>query len=429
MADQEGCDGIGVHKFCCPPDSPLPTCGWYTHHNGNCDQKCPDGTIEVGSNSMYCKKNYQAACCTSDTDSMKLYGKCNWAQFPLCMNGNCDGSTELTSSSTGSGGAQCNIKEWSGPGSAAIFQKRKYCCDTSSSDTKWDQCKWYDNIGFGPSNAREGYCRSGCPSDTVRVAMDKHDFQECPGGGAKSQCCVPSFTTITKRDTEQVTEFGTALDTFLKDQAGYCNPENKENGWKVRRATQSPAASSSLSIRQDNTAETDPLLIIEEDFSDMVSDYNLGLIRIWDDKVTGYFPDLTFSKVWSWLTSDEGSWFRQNYAWDGLALGVVCSLPRIQAHMTNDEPFVCACSNAGCCPSGESACETGVLHKRAFLEGINSAKYSNADYLELEQGNGLERRVEPAPKVYEVTDPNGNAHVLLFTPLEVRTILDSLLGH
>ncbi|KAH3208918.1 hypothetical protein KXV77_008480, partial [Aspergillus fumigatus] len=33
MVDQTGCDGLGVHQLCCPPDAELPTCGWYTHHN------------------------------------------------------------------------------------------------------------------------------------------------------------------------------------------------------------------------------------------------------------------------------------------------------------------------------------------------------------------------------------------------------------
>lgn len=39
MVDQEGC-GSGKHQLCCPPDD-VPTCGWYTHNNGKCDQKCP----------------------------------------------------------------------------------------------------------------------------------------------------------------------------------------------------------------------------------------------------------------------------------------------------------------------------------------------------------------------------------------------------
>jgi len=28
MEDASGCDGIGTHKLCCPPEK-VPTCGWY----------------------------------------------------------------------------------------------------------------------------------------------------------------------------------------------------------------------------------------------------------------------------------------------------------------------------------------------------------------------------------------------------------------
>lgn len=42
MVDQGGCLS-GKHQLCCPPDD-VPTCGWYTHNNGKCDQKCGDGS-------------------------------------------------------------------------------------------------------------------------------------------------------------------------------------------------------------------------------------------------------------------------------------------------------------------------------------------------------------------------------------------------
>ncbi|KAG4412339.1 hypothetical protein IFR04_014518 [Cadophora malorum] len=89
LVNQFACDGIGVHQFCCPP-SQNPTCGWYTHHNGKCDPTCPTGTVEVGSNSMYCNNyKYQAACCIVSTDLfvMKLYNQCSWADWPMCDNG------------------------------------------------------------------------------------------------------------------------------------------------------------------------------------------------------------------------------------------------------------------------------------------------------------------------------------------------------
>jgi hypothetical protein len=65
MLDETGCGGSGTRAFCCPASQALPTCGWYTHNNGKCDNSCPSGTVEVGSNDMYCRKNYQAACCST----------------------------------------------------------------------------------------------------------------------------------------------------------------------------------------------------------------------------------------------------------------------------------------------------------------------------------------------------------------------------
>ncbi|EOD44207.1 putative class v protein [Neofusicoccum parvum UCRNP2] len=206
MVDQTGCGGVGVHQLCCPPSSDQPTCGWYTHNNGKCDSKCPSGSVEVGSNKMYCNNNgYQAACCTTGSDSMKLYNQCSWADAPYCDSGSCS-NNEVALSTTGSGGAVCNMRsasmrEWS-------VQERKYCCDNDDDNSKWDDCRWYDNLGWGPAD-HEGFCRSGCPSDRVRVAMDEY-ADGCYGGG-RSKCCLPKFKTITKRWSTEDEEFSTAL--------------------------------------------------------------------------------------------------------------------------------------------------------------------------------------------------------------------------
>lgn len=91
---------------------------------------------------------------------------------------------------------------------------------------------------------------------------------------------MPNFTTITKRANEHSTEFPGAMDLLLKDQAGYCNPENDRDARKARRIVQDTAASFDLIVR-DDTAQSDPVLIVEEYFEDMFSDYNLGLIASW----------------------------------------------------------------------------------------------------------------------------------------------------
>jgi hypothetical protein len=55
MTDETGCGGYGKHQLCCPPSQTPPTCGWYTHNNGKCDNQCPAGTKEIGSNAKYCE--------------------------------------------------------------------------------------------------------------------------------------------------------------------------------------------------------------------------------------------------------------------------------------------------------------------------------------------------------------------------------------
>jgi chitinase len=52
MIDEKNCGKGGLRIFCCPATATLPSCSWYTHSNGNCNSKCPDGKIEIGSNNM-----------------------------------------------------------------------------------------------------------------------------------------------------------------------------------------------------------------------------------------------------------------------------------------------------------------------------------------------------------------------------------------
>lgn len=175
MFDPSGCGGDGQHPFCCPPGD-RPKCGWYSHHNGKCDNTCPDGTVEVGATDANCHKNYQAACCTTNTKSMSAYKTIQWGEYPLCDNQTgCGGmgskSTLLGQSTTGSGGATCNVRSYHF-GERIIMQERKLCGDTSSDKYKLKDCQWYNNIGQKPGGGSDKWCRTGCLSDRVRVAID-----------------------------------------------------------------------------------------------------------------------------------------------------------------------------------------------------------------------------------------------------------------
>lgn len=236
MIDETACGGWGHHTFCCPPSAKVPKCGkyclpssavslvakidlaslgWYTHNNGKCDSTCPSGMTEVGSNKMYCRKGYQAACCETDTVSMELFGKCYWGEAPDC-HGSCPSDeTYLASSREGSGGAICNNHKDSGS-----FYDRPYCCGAQEKNSKWEDCQLYTDIGVGPAKGN-GFCRSGCPADRIRVAMDGWAYG-CKQG-AMSSCCASTVQTITTELTLEDQRFEAALELFLGDREGYCS--------------------------------------------------------------------------------------------------------------------------------------------------------------------------------------------------------------
>jgi chitinase len=166
---------------------------------------------------MYCRKNYQAACCETDTVSMELFGKCHWGPAPNCGPSCSSDETYLAWSGTGSGGAICNNQKGTGS-----FFDRSYCCGEQEEDSRWEDCQLYDNIGIGPAGGKD-FCRTGCPSDRVRVAMDGW------GGvckqGALTTCCTPKSQTVTKELTLEDTRFTAALDMFLGNRDGYCSDD------------------------------------------------------------------------------------------------------------------------------------------------------------------------------------------------------------
>jgi len=140
----------------------------------------------------------------------------------MCDNGVCS-NTETAVSTTGSGGAVCNLRKYSINGGTFEVQERKYCCDASDENSQWADCKWYNNIGFGPAGrswSEDNYCISGCPADRVRVAMDKYGGG-CIGKGARSKCCLPKSQTITKREGQLDSEYRYALTDFLEEP--YCD--------------------------------------------------------------------------------------------------------------------------------------------------------------------------------------------------------------
>lgn len=225
MLDETGCGkNGGVHTFCCPPAEKQPDCGWYTHNNGKCSHQCPDGTVEVGSNDMYCKRGrYQAACCTTGLESMQAYTTCVWGEsWPSCnKQTTCSSGFLVDSSGAGSGGATCSIDEYPTSDFTAWvpkLQRRPLCCDATDKHAYMGTCKWSEALNGTPWYEWDGDCHASCPDDTIRMAMDTGEgFQLCRGAGYRALCCNPGFSKEERKVDPELDKFQKALDEFVKD--------------------------------------------------------------------------------------------------------------------------------------------------------------------------------------------------------------------
>ncbi|KAL4744802.1 hypothetical protein BDW72DRAFT_199248 [Aspergillus terricola var. indicus] len=225
--DHNDCPKGKDHFFCCPPDSPVPTCGWYHHRNGNCNGKdnCPAGMLEVGSNKNHCNSpttNYEVACCTyEDIPSMRLYDQCDWNSGMGCDHEPCaSGMPQVANSSTGSGGHFCRYrKSWQDwAGTYVEYQDRKYCCQQEE-NVEWVDCESHDAHGtlwLTEGEDMSNYCWSNCPGDSVRVSL--HVTYPCDGGG-RVDCCKPKYLTLNDHDAEwsdEMKELEQSLKEFLE---------------------------------------------------------------------------------------------------------------------------------------------------------------------------------------------------------------------
>ncbi|KAK1530174.1 uncharacterized protein CCOS01_05277 [Colletotrichum costaricense] len=207
--DQTGCDGTAFHTFCCPATWKQPKCGWYTHNNGKCTGSYPNNMVLIGSKKKYCNNGqFQAACCTKDTQRIKLYTLYELGAFSKCddqascpaQSGDQSMKTLLASSSIGIGGAEVCKKLLRG-GRMVASGEHKLCCNTSNKKMTFSDCEWYSNTGSGPAISREDFCAANCPNDRVRVAMDLRALG-CSGGG-KERCCIPNYYETVEVENEK----------------------------------------------------------------------------------------------------------------------------------------------------------------------------------------------------------------------------------
>lgn len=287
MYDETGCGGDGSHLFCCPPDQDIPQCGWYGHGNGACTKStsCPSGMTEIGSNQMYCNHPpmVQTACCTTESESMKVYGECTWGEYPECdSKPECPSGyhdTPIARSGSGSGGLECNnLKNALGADILGV-QMRNYCCGTKP-DLQFTDCQVFRDVGPMIQGYPEGTCRSNCPSDRVRVAID-WAFHVCPAYpvGGQATCCKTEYGEQEWEPNEKLEAYKNAMADWMVDE--YCpNPS------KVLKKRGLSSSSTELAARADKAGDLTPLELLTNIVGLVGSQLMLSQYRlIWNNAV------------------------------------------------------------------------------------------------------------------------------------------------
>ncbi|KAM6527647.1 hypothetical protein FALCPG4_008698 [Fusarium falciforme] len=124
---------------------------------------------------------------------MKLYGTCQWGDYPECKTSpDCPNDTYnwLTAwSGSSSGGLKCNDLTNDIGNPILGVQLRNYCCSVKPG-LRFIDCGLYRDVGPAPDNMPDGFCRSGCPNDRVRVALDT-EVPACSSAvvGGIATCC------------------------------------------------------------------------------------------------------------------------------------------------------------------------------------------------------------------------------------------------
>jgi len=329
MYDETGCGGDGHHSFCCPPGEEIPKCGWYNHDRGKCQKStsCPPKMVEIGSNQMYCdnKPDVQTACCETTSKSMKVYATCQWGTYPDCDAKPVCGDEyyyfPMVESGGGSGGLQCNnLKNDLGVDILGV-QTRKYCCNTQS-QPKFTDCRMYRAEGPMISGQEPGVCRSNCPSDRVRVAID-WPFQVCSAYevGGQAWCCKTDYSHEEWKPNERIAD-------YKDDMAKWVKNPTCPNPSKVFKRHELSSSSTELAVRAvKGNAET-----IEELLTNILglvgSQIMLSQLRlVWNQHIRPRYPWLQITYM--------SNYIRQNWRidWEGpaaFARKVLCN-PRFWA--------------------------------------------------------------------------------------------------
>lgn len=341
MISLQSCMGHGKRQLCCPPDKPVFDCGWYNHHNGKCKSTpLPITDIEIGSTNAHCRSGYQAASCSVAMDAMQLWNTCGWSKdWPKCDGGSCEnGRTELFSSHSGSGGADCSGK-----------QKRKYCCDPPRQDMQWTNCRWYEHAGDPfPGTLPDFQCLGGCPNDKYAVSL------ESKGGGcrtgARAMCCENGYQTREKRLNDVDQELAYMLDQFLPDAKCSSDPDSN-----LGRAQTTIITSLQRIMYSTTTAATR---------------------LVWDSRVTLYFEHLTAANIAVFAKKDGSA---ISLGLDEFPERLLCAMNFYNSRIGGKTEAKCECTRANCCSNNLCPRDDSAMVRRGLEYGFNPYNVSMFD--------------------------------------------------
>ncbi|EXM21436.1 hypothetical protein V3481_015482 [Fusarium oxysporum f. sp. vasinfectum] len=366
MYDETACGGDGIHSFCCPPNHDIPICGWWGHFNGKCEKEssCPSGMVEISINSMKYEKppRVQTACCKPDTVSMRVYDTCRWGAYPECNTSpECPGdyyNWPMASSGSGSGALRCNdLKNDLGTPIIGV-QMRNYCCNTKPG-LRFIDCQVRRDFGPAPDGEDlAGYCRSGCPSDRVRVALDTA-FHTCTSKleGGQVTCCKTDYYDEVLIPNEKITAYKEAMADWLENET--CPNPSKVLG---KRFT------TDLVVREDDIDDISSYLLLRNILSETGSPVMLAQeVNIWNSAIRARYEYLQITYI--------SSYIRQNWRfdWQGpsqMAIDILCEplywAMKIKAFLTSDEDALAGVGN----------CTLAYCDEKGYCENLSDAEDS-----------------------------------------------------
>ncbi|KAK2675028.1 Ankyrin repeat [Fusarium oxysporum f. sp. vasinfectum] len=201
----------------------------------------------------------------------------------------------LAYSGSGSGGGVCNQKKNELGTNVPSVQLQKYCCDVHDEDIRFEDCQIMKDVGPFPDKPGLSpyYCRSGCPPDRIRVAMDT-EVEPCSYAkiGGWAFCCKSSFGYKKRNQNPKVT----AIKDVIRHWANEPTCPNKRSDLDKR----SSSPEELFSRADTGSIDIDDILgdILSRTGSPDILD---AAETSWDNLVEPVFPELTIKNIKRYL--------------------------------------------------------------------------------------------------------------------------------